>query len=443
MTVIDGLAPVPPPATTGRPSDAEDPDASAAGEGAFTAAMEEAFGPDEPASSGDATAGTGGDADRASSGEPPLSAQPPDPTGFPSTVVDEVPRSSEADDVDTDPGNSGSSGSSGSSGAEPAPEPITQVHLATVVVATATPVTVTPSDAPEVTTPPTSDGVEAAPRSAPRSEGATIAAVPSPLPAAGGEGPAPRHQDSAGAPPTTPGAPETTDPHPSTAIEPPTSASPTSASPTSASPPYDASPSAGTDRTTAPATGAIQPLVGDAPIATSPSPAAPGPRGIDPPPAWRQVADAVGGRRGDDASPVTIELHPAELGTVRAQITMRGGALHVDLKAATADAKALLEHAIGELRHDLHRLGMRLGHVEVHDAHGRAGGRDPEATAPQGEGTSSGRSDTAPDQRQAWVARTRPAGPGIVETRPTTTATDLDPRRLRPGRPATQVDLNL
>jgi hypothetical protein len=447
VTPIDVLAADPPPPTAGRPSDSEAPPEPTAAEGAFCAVMEQALGADEqrdadrplgPGIAGArAGADTGADADRA---EPlnPLLTLPTELTAFADPLVEVVADlPTDDDDIDADAGDPPSA---------PAPSPTFDLAAVTTAgpttTSTATDASPTPTAAntaassTTTTISTTATDAEAGPTPAPSTDHAAIARVPSNRPAGGDEAPVLPG-------PRPAGAPALTQPEPASDTGPPASDPDIGASPTMVDSVVSATPSTETDRTTAVGAGPganPPPRNGGSVAAPAPPvPDLPSPRTTEPPAAWRQVADALVGRAGGDTAPVTIELDPAELGSVRAEISMRDGALRVDLRAATGDAKAMLERAIGELRHDLHRLGMRLGHIEVHDAHGTARpGAD--GIAAQGD-TTSGRSDTTPDQRGGSLARPRPAERGSIESR--SAPTDADRGRPRPRRPTTQVDLNL
>jgi flagellar hook-length control protein FliK len=448
VTTIDVLAPDPPSPSAGRASDPEHHHEPAAAEGAFCEVMEQELGSDQTVGPDIAGAGVGTDAQRAGRLDP-RPTLPTELTTFAGPLVEVVAELPTDDDIDADAGAPPTTPT-------PTPAPSPTLDLATTAMAGPTPTTAT-STATSVSPPTTTadtgdtaalrstptastsgtDRVEAGPPPAPSTDQAPIAPAPSHRPVDGDEAPVLPE-------PRPAGAATRTQPEPASGPEVPASGHEAGASPTTEDPVVSATASAGTDRTTAPAigTGATPPPRTSGPVAAPPAPPVPelpGPRTTEPTPAWRQVADALVGRAGGDTSPVTIELHPAELGAVRAEISMRDGALRVDLSAATRDAQAMLEQAIGELRHDLHRLGMRLGHVEVHHTHGGAG-PEPETAAAQGD-TASGRSDTTPDRRDGSLAHPRPDDPGPTEAR--TATADPDWRRSRPGRLTTQVDLNL
>jgi chemotaxis protein MotD len=450
MAPLDVLAPLAsPPVTAGRLSAADEPDAAPTGEGAFCDAMERALAPGEPAGPSDA-----GDADSAQRPaghvlDPSTASTPLEQAEIVDPVVEVVPELPSEVDIDDD---------ADAATTELVPPRTPTLGGAAATIAAPTAATVTSSstapDASQLAATVGGGGTESVSPPAAGTHAAPILGTPAGEPM-GGDGPAsappPPNGDAPAATADRPHRPSSASIEQPTAGVAPTKHEPESpaganAEPATALPVAAAESSAGTDPSTTPvtATGATPAPRGDghvAPAARPPVPDLTSPRTSEPPPAWRQVADALVGRAGADTSPVTIELHPAELGSVRAEISMRDGALRVDLRAATGDAKAMLEHAVGELRHDLHRLGMRLGHIEVHDTDGAARpGSD--ASGSQG-GATSGRSDTDSDRRDGSLARPRPAVLQPIETRPTTTATDADRLRPRPGRPTTQVDLNL
>jgi flagellar hook-length control protein FliK len=109
-----------------------------------------------------------------------------------------------------------------------------------------------------------------------------------------------------------------------------------------------------------------------------------------------QVVKAVAPLRrlADGTHNIVLELHPAELGAVRVELSLDRGIIHLGLRADTEGTGQLLRAALPELRSQLDAAGLTSGRVSVDNGHaGQAGQR--------GDGQPAWRTD--PDQ-----ARRRP-----------------------------------
>ena len=66
----------------------------------------------------------------------------------------------------------------------------------------------------------------------------------------------------------------------------------------------------------------------------------------------------------DGTHRISLELHPAELGTVRVLVEMRSGTMHVQLSGGEA-ARDAMRHALPDLRQQLDDLGITTGSLDV------------------------------------------------------------------------------
>ena len=112
-------------------------------------------------------------------------------------------------------------------------------------------------------------------------------------------------------------------------------------------------------------------------------------------------------RRGERASSLSIQLHPAELGAVRVEARLVDGVTHLVLRAEQPAALDRLGGALDQLRADLADAGIDLGDLELHQGGAQDDRRGDEPAAParsrQGEGP--GRPDaTTPTDRPARAA---------------------------------------
>src|SRR5690606_6554831 len=71
-------------------------------------------------------------------------------------------------------------------------------------------------------------------------------------------------------------------------------------------------------------------------------------------------------RRGERASSLSIQLHPAELGAVRVEARLVDGVTHLVLRAEQPAALDRLGGALDQLRADLADAGIDLGDLELH-----------------------------------------------------------------------------
>jgi len=117
-----------------------------------------------------------------------------------------------------------------------------------------------------------------------------------------------------------------------------------------------------------------------------------------------QVAHVIAPLRlGPDGSHVvTVELHPAELGSVRVTVELRDGAMHVQLSGGAVAVDAL-RSSLPDLRHQLEQLGTPATSIDV-TAHGF--NRSPDQQPGSTSGTSA-QPEREPDQR----ARSRDPDP--------------------------------
>jgi flagellar hook-length control protein FliK len=108
-----------------------------------------------------------------------------------------------------------------------------------------------------------------------------------------------------------------------------------------------------------------------------------------------QVVKAVAPLRrlADGTHNVVLELHPAELGAVRVELSLDRGIVHLGLRADVEGTGHLLRAALPELRSQLDAAGLTSGRVSV-DA-GQAG--------PRGDGQPSWRADPDRGRRRPLV----------------------------------------
>jgi hypothetical protein len=86
-------------------------------------------------------------------------------------------------------------------------------------------------------------------------------------------------------------------------------------------------------------------------------------------PVEAQVAAKVRQLRLDEDGrhEVTLDLHPAELGSVGVDVVVDGGTVHVALRAEQAPAAELLRSSLDELRQLLTDAGLDVGDLSSHD----------------------------------------------------------------------------
>ena len=96
-------------------------------------------------------------------------------------------------------------------------------------------------------------------------------------------------------------------------------------------------------------------------------------------------------RLADGTHNVVLELHPAELGAVRVELSLDRGIVHLGLRAEVEGTGELLRAALPELRSQLDAAGLTSGRVSV----------DANQAGPRRDGQQAWRTD--PDQ-----ARRRP-----------------------------------
>jgi hypothetical protein len=86
-----------------------------------------------------------------------------------------------------------------------------------------------------------------------------------------------------------------------------------------------------------------------------------------PPSPVAQVVKAVVPLRRlvDGTHNVVLELHPAELGTVRVELSLDAGVIHLGLRADAAGTSRLLRAALPELRSQLDAAGLVAGRLAV------------------------------------------------------------------------------
>jgi hypothetical protein len=115
--------------------------------------------------------------------------------------------------------------------------------------------------------------------------------------------------------------------------------------------------------------------------------------------------------RGDGTHELTLELRPAQLGTIRAEVTLDQGTVHLSLHADDDSTTRLLRQSVPELRLALEEVGLAAGRFGV--GSGDAQGRAPRHPGP-------GRPDDAPSTGAATgpAAATgllRPSAAGAVD----------------------------
>jgi flagellar hook-length control protein FliK len=119
-----------------------------------------------------------------------------------------------------------------------------------------------------------------------------------------------------------------------------------------------------------------------------------------------QVVRAVAPLRrlADGTHNVVLELHPAELGAVRVELSLDRGVVHLGLRAEVEGTSQLLRDALPELRSQLDAAGLTSGRVSV----------DGGQTGRGGEGQPSWRTD--PDRQRRPHAEATDLGEDPVPT---------------------------
>jgi flagellar hook-length control protein FliK len=143
------------------------------------------------------------------------------------------------------------------------------------------------------------------------------------------------------------------------------------------------------------------------PMAVGVSPAAGGPTNPTPvqdPPVMEQVVSVVEPlrQRGDGHHELTLDLHPAELGAIRVEVSIDRGTVHLSLHAEQASTGTLLHEAMPELRAALEEAGLVPGRLGVGSGD-REGGRPPAPFRP-----AEGNEPRAGRPQAAAVAAIRP-----------------------------------
>lgn len=144
------------------------------------------------------------------------------------------------------------------------------------------------------------------------------------------------------------------------------------------------------------------------PPAPTPAPATPA----------AQVVRAVAPLRnlGDGNHNVVLELHPAELGAVRVELTLNAGIVHLGLQAEHAATGQLLRSALPELRSQLDAAGLVAGRLAVDSGQsGPGNGQVPWRTGNDGARNRSAGNDD--DSSELPVPIHPSAAPGRVDVR--------------------------
>lgn len=80
---------------------------------------------------------------------------------------------------------------------------------------------------------------------------------------------------------------------------------------------------------------------------------------------FEKLVRAVRVEHGAKSSRATIELDPPELGRIRVEARMSGGALELSIQTESAAARQILGERLGELRHALHQQGVATGEFDL------------------------------------------------------------------------------
>ncbi|KAA0223311.1 MAG: flagellar hook-length control protein FliK [Phycisphaerae bacterium] len=80
---------------------------------------------------------------------------------------------------------------------------------------------------------------------------------------------------------------------------------------------------------------------------------------------FEKLVRAVRVEHGAKSSRATIELDPPELGRIRVEARMSGGALELSIQTETAAARQILGERLGELRQALHQQGVATGEFDL------------------------------------------------------------------------------
>jgi flagellar hook-length control protein FliK len=91
---------------------------------------------------------------------------------------------------------------------------------------------------------------------------------------------------------------------------------------------------------------------------------------------------------------LSVELHPAELGQVRLDVSYDGSAVHVTMHAENAATSQLLQEHLAELRSSLEQAGVNAGSLSMAD--GRGARPDQQAHASRSAGQRPSISSLAP-----------------------------------------------
>jgi flagellar hook-length control protein FliK len=101
---------------------------------------------------------------------------------------------------------------------------------------------------------------------------------------------------------------------------------------------------------------------------------------------------------------LSVELHPAELGQVRLDVSFDGTAVHVTMHAENPATSQLLQEHLAELRSSLEQAGVNAGSLSMAD--GRGARPDQQAHAPR-----TGAQPSSPPSLAAPAAAVEPLRP--------------------------------
>lgn len=136
-------------------------------------------------------------------------------------------------------------------------------------------------------------------------------------------------------------------------------------------------------------------------------------------PVWKQLATALKPVRllSDGSQRLSVELHPAELGSVHLEVSLKDGVLSIRAVAEHVLGRDALQSSLPDLRGELTKAGVQLGNVDVGDKTSSGDQGNTEAQqAPHVMGHDAGESATNPSAAHGTPVENTPirVGPGAL-----------------------------